>query len=128
MMTAAEASALWGVSKAQVMVLCRTGRVQGAEQWSGRWMIPEGTQKPQVQQRGTPKGWKPEPVHKGIAYFAGPKIYGMCRDISDPARFVWINQDVMTVREMARWLGCTGRRVLELYDDGLRRWERDRVE
>jgi hypothetical protein len=47
LMTAKEASELWGISQRRVQVLCDNGRVSGAERLGNdMWVIPIGTPKP----------------------------------------------------------------------------------
>ncbi len=45
-MTAQQAAKVWGTSVRTVQVLCRDGRVTGADQWGKTWMIPKDAQKP----------------------------------------------------------------------------------
>lgn len=46
MMTIKEAAALWGISTTRITVLCREGRIPGAEKVGKSWKIPANTQKP----------------------------------------------------------------------------------
>jgi hypothetical protein len=46
LMTAKEASELWGITPRRVQILCDKGKVQGAFQMGRTWIIPEGTHKP----------------------------------------------------------------------------------
>jgi len=45
--TVNEAAELWNVTTQQVSVLCRLGKVEGAEKIKGKWIIPVGTSKPE---------------------------------------------------------------------------------
>ena len=45
-MTIKDAAKLWGISARRIQILCRAGRVPGAERAGRIWLIPEGTKKP----------------------------------------------------------------------------------
>ena len=45
-MSAQEAAKLWGISDRRVAILCKEGRIEGAEKQGGSWVIPAGAQKP----------------------------------------------------------------------------------
>ena len=45
-MTVQEAARLWGVSDRRVTVLCKEGRLPGAEKTGKSWRIPSDTAKP----------------------------------------------------------------------------------
>jgi hypothetical protein len=46
LMTAKEASELWGITPRRVQILCDKGKVQGAFRMGRTWIIPKGTLKP----------------------------------------------------------------------------------
>ena len=46
LMTAKEASELWGITPRRVQILCEKGNVQGAFRMGRTWTIPKGTPKP----------------------------------------------------------------------------------
>lgn len=46
LMTAKEASELWGITTRRVQVLCDKGKVDGATRLGNIWVIPKGTAKP----------------------------------------------------------------------------------
>ena len=46
LMTAKEASELWGITPRRVQILCDKGKVQGAFRMGRTWIIPKGTPKP----------------------------------------------------------------------------------
>ena len=41
-----EAAEKWNVTPRQVQILCKQGRIKGAEMMSRIWIIPEDTEKP----------------------------------------------------------------------------------
>ncbi len=45
-MTTKEMAALWGVSETWVTTLCKQNRIPGAVKKGGKWIIPDGSQKP----------------------------------------------------------------------------------
>jgi hypothetical protein len=45
-LTAAQIAEKWDVTDRQVQVLCKQGRVDGAERMGGIWIIPENSVKP----------------------------------------------------------------------------------
>ena len=45
-MSAQEAAKLWGISDRRVAILCKEGRIEGAEKQGGSWVIPADAQKP----------------------------------------------------------------------------------
>lgn len=44
--TAQEAAEKWNVTPRQVQILCKEGRIKGAEMMSRIWIIPEDAEKP----------------------------------------------------------------------------------
>ena len=44
--TAQEAAEKWNVTPRQVQILCKEGRIDGAEMMSRIWIIPEDAEKP----------------------------------------------------------------------------------
>ena len=46
LMTAKEASEIWGITPRRVQILCDKGKVQGAFRMGRTWIIPKGTPKP----------------------------------------------------------------------------------
>ena len=46
LMTAKEASRLWGITARRVQFLCEQGKVNGAERLGNAWVIPKTTSKP----------------------------------------------------------------------------------
>lgn len=51
-LTSAEIAKKWNISTRRVTKLCREGRVSGAIQKSGVWLIPQNILKPEVMKRG----------------------------------------------------------------------------
>lgn len=51
-LTSEEIAEKWNVSARRVTTLCKEGRVEGAIQKSGIWLIPENAEKPEVLKRG----------------------------------------------------------------------------
>ncbi len=49
--SAAEAAALWGISKRRVQILCAQGRVEGAMKVGQVWIIPAQAEKPADQRK-----------------------------------------------------------------------------
>lgn len=45
-MKAEQIAELWGVSKRQVQILCKDGKVEGAIKFGASWAIPEMAKKP----------------------------------------------------------------------------------
>ena len=45
-MTVKQAAYLWNISERRVAILCREGRIPGAEKQGKSWMIPAGAEKP----------------------------------------------------------------------------------
>lgn len=46
MMSAKEASTLWGISTRRVTTLCSAGKIPGASKENGSWQIPANAEKP----------------------------------------------------------------------------------
>ena len=46
-MTTSEAAEKWNISRRRVTVLCSTGRIPGALQKGGVWLIPQKAKKPE---------------------------------------------------------------------------------
>ena len=46
LMTAKEASEIWGITPRRVQILCDKGKVRGAFRMGRTWIIPKGTPKP----------------------------------------------------------------------------------
>jgi hypothetical protein len=44
--TAEEIAKRWNVSVRQVQILCKRGRIKGAQRFANAWAIPENTTKP----------------------------------------------------------------------------------
>lgn len=44
--TITEMAVEWNVTSRWIQILCKEGRVEGAEQVGKTWVIPEGTKKP----------------------------------------------------------------------------------
>lgn len=51
-LTSEEIADKWSISPRRVTTLCREGRIVGAIQKSGIWLIPETVEKPQNLKRG----------------------------------------------------------------------------
>lgn len=51
-LTSEEIASKWDISTRRVTTLCKEGRVNGAIQKSGVWLIPKNTQKPEGMKRG----------------------------------------------------------------------------
>lgn len=51
-LTSEEIAGKWNVSTRRVTTLCKAGRVEGAVQKSGIWLIPENAEKPEDLKRG----------------------------------------------------------------------------
>lgn len=51
-LTSEEIAEKWNVSARRVTTLCKEGRVEGAVQKGGIWLIPENAEKPEVLKRG----------------------------------------------------------------------------
>lgn len=45
-MSAKETALRWRISPRRVAILCKDGRVEGAQLIGGAWIIPEGAEKP----------------------------------------------------------------------------------
>ena len=45
-LTTAQIAEKWDVTDRQVQVLCKQGRIKGAERMGGIWIIPENAEKP----------------------------------------------------------------------------------
>ena len=45
-MTVKEAAKLWDISERRVMVLCKEGKIQGAQKEGRFWVIPTNAEKP----------------------------------------------------------------------------------
>ena len=45
-LSAKEIGARWGISQRRVAILCKDGRINGAQMVAGTWIIPEGAEKP----------------------------------------------------------------------------------
>ena len=54
-LTANEIAEKWDISSRRVRILCNEGRVEGAVQKAGIWLIPENAVKPEEYQRGRKK-------------------------------------------------------------------------
>ncbi len=54
-LTANEIAEIWGISSRRVRILCNEGRVEGAVQKAGVWLIPGIAEKPKEHQRGRKK-------------------------------------------------------------------------
>lgn len=78
-LTVREAAKLWGVSERRAALLCKEGRIPGAEKEGGRWLIPDGTKKPTDSRFSTKtkKTQKKKPLPIGISEFrkAATKFY-----------------------------------------------------
>lgn len=46
-LTTSEAAEKWNISRRRVTVLCSTGRISGALQKGGMWLIPKNAKKPE---------------------------------------------------------------------------------
>ncbi|MDO4833513.1 MAG: helix-turn-helix domain-containing protein [Bacillota bacterium] len=58
LLTTTEAAEIWGISRRRVNTLCNEGRIEGAINKGGRWLIPEGAKKPEDPRRVPKKGCK----------------------------------------------------------------------
>lgn len=56
-LTANEMAEKWEISSRRVRILCNEGRVEGAVQKAGIWLIPENAEKPEEHQRGRKKSF-----------------------------------------------------------------------
>jgi hypothetical protein len=45
-LTVSQTAEKWDVTVRQVQVLCKQGRIEGAERMGGMWIIPESAEKP----------------------------------------------------------------------------------
>ena len=45
-LSAAQVSAIWGISSRRVAILCEQGRINGAQKAGSLWIIPEDAKKP----------------------------------------------------------------------------------
>ena len=66
-LTVEEASKSWKISQRRVQVLCREGRVLGAEKRGGVWFIPISAQKPTAKKSGL----KPNKDLRVLSLFSG---------------------------------------------------------
>lgn len=46
-LSAKEAGAKWGISSRRVAILCREGRISGAQMVGNSWAVPEDAHKPE---------------------------------------------------------------------------------
>lgn len=60
-LSAKEMAARWGISQRRVAILCKAGRVEGAQFVAGAWIIPEGAEKPEDARIKNGKYIKTEP-------------------------------------------------------------------
>ncbi len=51
-LTSEEIAQKWDISSRRVTTLCKVGRIGGAIQKSGVWLIPDDSQKPESMKRG----------------------------------------------------------------------------
>lgn len=51
-LTSEEIAQRWDISSRRVTTLCKNGRIDGAIQKSGVWLIPDDAQKPESMKRG----------------------------------------------------------------------------
>lgn len=51
-LTSEEIAQKWDISSRRVTTLCKDGRISGAIQKSGVWLIPDDVQKPESMKRG----------------------------------------------------------------------------
>ncbi len=51
-LTSEEVAQKWGISARRVTTLCKDGRIEGAIQKGGVWLIPDDVQKPASMKRG----------------------------------------------------------------------------
>lgn len=51
-LTSEEIAQKWNISSRRVTTLCKGGRISGAIQKSGVWLIPDNAQKPKSMKRG----------------------------------------------------------------------------
>ena len=51
-LTSEEVAQKWGISARRVTTLCKDGRIEGAVQKGGVWLIPDNVQKPEGMKRG----------------------------------------------------------------------------
>lgn len=51
-LTSEEIAQKWDISARRVTTLCKEGRIEGAVQKSGVWLIPDDAQKPVSMKRG----------------------------------------------------------------------------
>ena len=56
--TTTEIAKIWGISRRRVNTLCNEGRIAGAINKGGRWLIPEDAKKPDDPRRVQKKGRK----------------------------------------------------------------------
>lgn len=123
MMNAIQASIAWGCSRSSVLKACRQGRVPGAQLvkkpglWYSEWCIPDGTPKPgSVKPR--PKAYR----RKGESP-RGTEEKPVTRNDLEKAAFIWEKQGSMTIGQLAKDLEISCRRVVELYEEGFRRFQ-----
>ena len=51
-LTSEEVALKWNISARRVTTLCRDGRIEGAVQKGGIWLIPDNVKKPESMKRG----------------------------------------------------------------------------
>ena len=51
-LTSEEIANKWNISTRRVTTLCKDGRIEGAVQKGGVWLIPDDVQKPESMKRG----------------------------------------------------------------------------
>lgn len=51
-LTSEEIAKKWNISTRRVTTLCKDGRIEGAIQKGGVWLIPDDAQKPESMKRG----------------------------------------------------------------------------
>lgn len=55
-LTSEEIAKKWNISTRRVTTLCKDGRIEGAIQKGGVWLIPDDAQKPESMKRGRKSG------------------------------------------------------------------------
>lgn len=65
-LSAKDAGLRWGISSRRVAILCKAGRVKGAQLVAGAWIIPESTEKPDDARIKSGKYIRTEPEEAGF--------------------------------------------------------------
>ena len=123
-MTTAQAAKKWGYTIGTIQTYCEKGLVEGAEKRKKRgypqpvWYIPDDAPKPNVRFYRNAKRKKddveePPPMRAGRM----PDPCGMA-DID----YVWKYQEY-SIRELAKKLGISSKRVVLLYEQAFKRWK-----